>query len=430
MGMFAADLLSWIESANEPCGFSLNHLPLGAFEHKGATRLCVAIGEEAADLHTLHGEFTGALREALQQSTLNPLLELGPGAWRTLRADLTRMLHQTATEATKERVRHALVPRRELALTLPMRTRGYMDFYASLEHARRVGEIFRPDNPLLPNYRHVPIAYNGRASSLVVSGTPVRRPWGQLGPAADASLPGFAPTRALDYEAELACIVGYGNLQGETIGVRHAASHLFGVALLNDWSARDIQAWEYQPLGPFLGKSFATTVSPWITPLMALEPFRVPARGRAEGEPQPLPYLLDEADQQSGGLDLRVECWIRTHGSTAAQKLSSTSTAFLFWTPAQMVAHATSNGCPLESGDILATGTISGPARTEGGCLLELTRNGAEPIQLANREQRRWLAEGDEVILRGFCERDGLPPVHLGECRGRILPALESVIAR
>ena len=428
VSMFAARHQSWIESANTPCGFSLNHLPYGAFEHGSAAHLCVAIGDRAVDLDELASEFAAPLAEALRSSTLNALLALGPGAWRTLRESLTRMLHASADVSTRERVERALVPQSELTLVYPLATRGFTDFYASIEHARRVGELFRPDNPLLPNYRHVPIAYNGRASSIVVSGTPVRRPWGQRRPANEGARPEFAPTSALDFEAELAFVVGHGNLLGEPIGMGNAESHLFGVALLNDWSARDIQAWEYQPLGPFLGKSFATGVSPWITPLAALEPFRTGARPRGAGEPEPLPYLHDAADQKRGGLDLQVETWLRPPAGDE-QRLSSCSTAGLFWTAAQMLAHATSNGCAVEPGDLLATGTVSGPERESAGCLLELTRNGAEPVRLGG-EERAWLADGDEVILRAQAVREGVPPLRLGECRGRVLAAHRDVLPR
>ena len=427
ISMFAAEHESWIASANEPCGFSLNHLPYGSFEHQGCPRLCVAIGDHALYLHELRADVAPPLTTALEQGSLNTLLALGPAAWRVLRDTLQRMLHVSADEATRERVQRALVPRSELRMVYPLGTRGYIDFYASIDHARRVGEQFRPDNPLLPNYTHVPIAYNGRASSLVVGGTAVRRPWGQRRPATEGASPEFTPTRALDHELELAFVMGHGNLPGEPISIAHAASHLFGVALLNDWSARDIQAWEYQPLGPFLGKSFATSLAPWITPLAALEPFRI-APQRGPDDPAPLPYLLDANDQQRGALDIRVEAWLKTPGAAEPVRVSEANTRGLYWTGAQMVAHASSNGCALEPGDLLATGTISGPERAQAGCLLELTRNGAEPLTLP--EKRSWLEDGDEVILRGWCERETLPPIALGECTGRILPAHRDILPR
>ena len=427
--MFAVEHRSWIESANTACGFSLNHLPYGAFEHRGAAHLCVAIGDYALDLYELSADFAPPLEQALQGNTLNGLLALGPAAWQALRETLTSMLHVSADETTQRRIQRALIPRGELALVYPLDTRGYVDFYASIDHARRVGELFRPDNPLLPNYKHVPIAYNGRASSLVVSGTPVRRPWGQRKPAHEGAQPEFTPTRALDYELELAFVVGHGNVLGEPIRIAHAASHLFGVALLNDWSARDIQSWEYQPLGPFLGKSFATSLSPWITPFAALEPYRT-ATQRPAGDPSPLPYLLDADDQQHGALDLRVETWLKTASAIEPALITQANTSGLYWTAAQMAAHASSNGCALEPGDLLATGTISGQERAQAGCLLELTRNGAQPLVLANGDQRTWLEDGDEVTLRGFCERDGLPPLALGECSGRVVAAHRDILPR
>ncbi len=317
--------------------------------------------------------------------------------------------------ATDERASECLLPLAELDLKLPIHPRGYTDFYASEHHARRVGEIFRPGNPMLPNYRHLPIAYNGRASTIVQSGTKIIRPRGQLREGV------FGVTAALDYELELAYVVGAGNKPGAPISVDDAGAQLFGVTLLNDWSARDIQAWEYQPLGPFLGKSFATSVSHWITPMAALEPFMVAPSEVHET----LPYLREEHPKQPG-LALRVS--LSTAGSRAeglgAFPLSASSPRDLFWTPAQMVAHHTSNGCRLEPGDLLATGTISGPELASAGCLLELTRNGAEPLTLPNGERRAWLRDGDEVTLSGRCERAGFAPITLGKCVGRVAPAL------
>jgi fumarylacetoacetase len=304
-------------------------------------------------------------------------------------------------------------------------------FYASLPHARRIGELFRPDNPLLPNYKHVPIAYNGRVSSVVVSGTPVRRPWGQRRPASLAAQPAFEPSTALDYELELAFVVGQGNALGEPVPIANARAHLFGVMLLNDWSARDVQAWEYQPLGPFLGKNFATSVSPWITPMAALESFRVTPAAREPDDPQPLAYLLDESDRQRGAFDVELEVLLSTELSRAAglapMPVSRGNTRGLYWSAAQMVAHHTSNGCNLRPGDLLATGTISGPERTSAGCLLELTRNGAESIVLPNGERRSWLQDGDEVTLTARCAREGVPPIALGSCTGQILASTASV---
>jgi len=295
----------------------------------------------------------------------------------------------------------------------PARIGDYTDFYASIHHAANVGRRFRPDNPLLPNYRWVPIAYHGRASSIVVSGTPVRRPSGQTKDA-DSDSPRFGPTRSLDYELEVGFFIGPGNTQGDPIPMEAAAEHLFGVCLVNDWSARDIQAWEYQPLGPFLGKSFATTIWPWGVTMEALEPYRVPVEAR----PETLPYLRLAGDW---ALDITLEAELSTASmraqSMAPVRLSRGSLRDLYWTPAQMVAHHTSNGCNLRPGDLLATGTVSGASPETAGCLLERTA----PVDLPTGETRRFLEDGDEVTLRGYCERTGLPPIGLGECTGRVM---------
>ena len=426
---------SWVEGASES---DLNHLPYGAFRKEDSVRLCVRIGASLLDIAAcvmdgLLDSLSAEVCEACCQPTLNALLSLGPEAWHVLRHRLRELLEDAAPSDVQTRVEWFLYPLRETQLVLPVDAGGYTDFYASLHHARRVGELFRPNNPLLPNYKHVPIAYNGRASSLVVSGTPVRRPWGQPRPASEDAQPKFAPSAALDYELELAFVVGQGNALGEPIPIAKAREHLFGVVLLNDWSARDVQAWEYQPLGPFLGKSFATSVSPWVTPMAALESFRVAPRVREKGDPQPLPYLMDAADERNGAFDIGIEVLLSTEASRAAglepMLISRGSTRELYWTAAQMVAHHTSNGCNLRPGDLLATGTISGLERESAGCLLELTRNGAEAITLSNGEQRAWLQDGDEVTLRARCEREGLPEIELGSCIGHILGSTATVAA-
>ena len=312
-------------------------------------------------------------------------------------------------------------------LLKPIEPANYTDFYASIHHATNVGRIFRPDQPLLPNYKFVPIGYHGRASSLVVSGTGVRRPSGQSKPAAAGEPPGFGPSKFMDYEVEVGMYIGTGNRLGEPIPIDDAAEHIFGLTLVNDWSARDIQSWEYQPLGPFLGKSFATSVSPWVVPMAALAPFRVPASPRPDGDPAPLPYLWDDADQRAGGLDLTVEVYLLTAKMRAEgrqpHRLSRANLRDLYWTPAQMIAHHASNGCNLLPGDLLATGTVSGAVEDSAGCLLELTRGSATPLRLPNGETRTALEDGDEVILSGFCQRPGLPKISLGECRGVVLAA-------
>jgi fumarylacetoacetase len=326
----------------------------------------------------------------------------------------------------RDRAETLLVPMSAVDLRLPAVVGDYTDFYASVNHATNVGRLFRPDNPLLPNYKYVPIGYHGRASSLVASGTPVRRPHGQS-KLPDAEAPVFGPTRSLDYEAEVGFFVGQGNALGAPIPISEAESHIFGFCLVNDWSARDIQAWEYQPLGPFLGKSFATTVSPWIVTPDALAPFEVPVPPRPAGDPAPLPYLVSSS---AGTLDLWIEVYLTTarmrETNQAPVRLSRANFRDLYWTAPQMLAHHASNGCPLRPGDLLATGTISGTTPDSLGCLLELTRRGASPLSLPNGETRSFLADGDEITLRGFCERPGARRIGFGECRGIVLPASDS----
>jgi fumarylacetoacetase len=305
-----------------------------------------------------------------------------------------------------------------------MRVANYSDFYASIYHATNVGLLFRPDNPLLPNYKYVPIGYHGRASSIVPSGTDVRRPRGQTMPAG-AAAPSFGPSQLLDYEAEVGFFVGGENELGEPVHIDEAESHIFGICLVNDWSARDIQSWEYQPLGPFLSKSFATTVSPWVVTMDALAPFRVPAFFRPPSDPAPLPYLRSEADKESGGIDLTIEVYIRSmlmrEGHMRPHRLSRASLGDMYWTAAQMLTHHTSNGCNLQPGDLFASGTISGPEPGSQGCMLELTRRGADPVALPSGEERKFLHDGDEVIMRGFLEREGAVRIGLGECSGRVV---------
>ncbi len=380
-------LQSWVEGANEPHGFGLNHLPYGAFRTEGGgARLCVRLGGFLLDLAACAKEgpfdtLSDELRSACSQSTLNELLALGTQNWQALRMHLQALLNDNAPGTTRTNVARSLHAISDVRLVLPLAVGGYTDFYASVHHARRVGELFRPDSPLLPNYKHVPIAYHGRVSSIVISRTEVRRPWGQQRPGAPEGPPAFAASSALDYELELAFIVGPGNTLGD----------------------------------------------PWITPLPALEPFRVPALTRPAGDPQPLPYLFDPFDQQAGALDIHVSASLSTTASRAAgalpMPLGETNVRELYWTPAQMFAHHTSNGCNLQPGDLLATGTLSGPERRQAGCLLELTQGGKQPLTLSNGEQRAYLLDGDEVILSAFCERAGVPRILLAECAGRVLSA-------
>ncbi|WP_158945093.1 fumarylacetoacetase [Granulicella sp. S190] len=421
---------SWLPEANTATtDFPLTHLPYGAFEHEGQQHLCVAIGSHLLDLHACaaSGLLPPTLVEACQAPTLNALMSLGHRSWTLLRETLTTLLHAKADPAKRQAAEAALHSIAGATLAKPIHVPNYTDFYASIHHATRVGQLFRPDQPLLPNYRHIPIGYHGRASSIIPSGTPITRPSGQSRPTDLTAKPNFHPTNALDYELELALYVGQPSLLGSPIPIGAAAHHLFGISLLNDWSARDIQSWEYQPLGPFLAKNFATTVSPWVTPMAALEPFHAPAFHRDSTDPKPLPYLHSISDQKHGSLDVKLEVFLSTK-ATSANKLqpyllSNSNAQDLYWTPAQLIAHHTSNGCNLQVGDLLATGTISGPAESSAGCLLELTRNGTQPILLPTGESRTFLEDGDEIILRGSCEAPNHPRIGLGECRATILPA-------
>jgi fumarylacetoacetase len=353
--------------------------------------------------------------------TLNPLMALGAGPRAELRRQVSELL---SADSPAARETSLLVPQAEAELSLPAAIGDYTDFYASVHHATNVGSMFRPDNPLLPNYKWVPIGYHGRASSIVPSGTPVRRPSGQSR-APEAATPSFGPSRSLDYEMELGFFVATGNALGEPVPIARAEERIFGFCLVNDWSARDLQAWEYQPLGPFLAKNFATTISPWIVSLEALEPFRAPVPPRPPGDPAPLPYLDSRKNAETGAVAASVEVYLSSarmrEGGLAPLRLSRGSAADLYWTPAQLLAHHTSNGCNLQPGDLLATGTISGPTRESRGCMLELTWRGAEPLALPTGETRKFLEDGDEVIMRGYCEREGAVRIGFGECRGVIL---------
>ena len=419
-------LSSWVPSANtRGTDFPVQNLPLGVFRRRGTNdrpRIGVAIGDAIFDLYhaTQENLVTGAdsLREACEAPALNALMSLPHAHRLQFRHTLSALLRSGADAS-----RTQLVAQADAEMLLPATIGDYTDFYASIFHATNVGKMFRPDNPLLPNYKYVPIGYHGRASSIVLSGTDVHRPSGQTRD--DAALPPvFGPTRRLDYELEVGFFVGRSNALGEPVPIEHAGARLFGLCLLNDWSARDIQTWEYQPLGPFLAKNFSSTISPWVVTMEALAPFRVPAFARADGDPAPLPYLTDDADQAGGGIDVKLEVLLssalmRAEGR-APSRLSHSTLADLYWTPAQLLAHHTSNGCNLESGDLLGSGTVSGEAKDARGCLLELTWRGADPIQLPSGETRRFLEDGDEVIMRGACERDGFARIGFGECRGVI----------
>jgi fumarylacetoacetase len=423
---------SWVESANDPAsGFPIQNLPYGVFTHHGATRIGVAIGDSILDLRACTGtdlfaKLSEDLIAACRAEALNALISLGPESWSALRRRIAAILDaDNSGGSTIAAFAQILVPMREAAMRLPARIGDYTDFYASIHHATRVGKLFRPDNPLLPNYKHVPIGYHGRASSIVVSGTPITRPSGQTKPPA-ADTPTFGPTRSLDYELEVGIFVGPGNPLGQPIPIGEAEDHIFGLCLLNDWSARDIQSWEYQPLGPFLAKSFATTISPWIVPLEALAPYRVPAAERPAGDPAPLPYLASG----SPAIDLTLEVFLQSQQmrdeNLAPIRLSHANLRDLYWTPAQLLTHHASNGCNLRPGDLLGTGTISGPESGSEGCLLEMQHH-SEPLYLPTGETRTFLADGDEVIFRASAHRPGLPRIGFGECTGRILPGGVSI---
>ncbi|MGQ0652284.1 MAG: fumarylacetoacetase [Betaproteobacteria bacterium] len=410
---------SWIDSANEPGGdFPLQNLPFGVFRRKGskeAPRGGVAIGDQVFDLAAL-GIKTGP--------NLNSLAASGRTVWKELRRVLSKSL---STEGYSKKLARWLLPMRRCELFLPVAVGDYSDFYTGIHHATNIGRLLRPDNPLLPNYKWVPIGYHGRASSIVVSGTPVLRPHGQAKPP-DAPAPAFGPSRRLDYEVELGFVAGPGNRLGRPIPIARALDHVFGVVLLNDWSARDIQAWEYQPLGPFLAKSFASTISPWVVTMEALAPYRCPAFARADADPKPLPYLLDEKDQRAGGIEIEVELFLRSDAMRAKKlppaRLSRGNFRDSYWTLAQMVAHQTSSGCNLQPGDLIGSGTISGAEPGTYGSMMELTSAGKNPLELPGDERRSFVEDGDEVVLRGRCARDGHATIGFGEAAGRILPAI------
>ena len=420
----------WVESANDPeTDFPLENLPFGLYEEERLRRhTCLAIGDQVLDLL---GCNVAGLLNATQIVGLGPRGLVHMELWRA-REIRHRAAELLSEPEYRDRVEPHLIPQKDVRMLPPFGVGGigdYTDFYASIHHATNVGRLFRPDTPLLPNYKWVPIGYHGRASSIVVSGAEVRRPCGQT-KAPDAAEPSFGLSRMLDYEVEVGFFVAEGNALGDTIPLERAEEHIFGLCLVNDWSARDIQAWEYQPLGPFLGKSFATTISPWVVTLDALEPFRVPAAVRGEGDPKPLPYLWSERDRERGGFDVNLEVWLATAKMRGAEqgpvRISRGNMKDLYWTLAQMVTHHTSNGCNLRPGDLLATGTVSGSTPESVGSLLERTKRGAEPLELPNGEQRKFLEDGDEVILRGWCEREGYARIGFGECRGTVGKAADS----
>ena len=431
----AADARSWLDSANAAGDFPIQNLPIAVFrpaQSAEAFRGGIAIGDQVLDLAALHasGLTSGAAQQACHaaaQPTLNGFMAMGASAWQALRHAVFALLADSASSATQAIVRSCLIPQSAVEFGLPARIANYTDFYTSIHHARNVGRIARPDvPPLTPNFQWLPIAYHGRASSVVPSGTNFRRPMGQT-MVPGAAAPTYTACARLDYELELGVFVGPGNAMGSPIALGHAEQHLFGVCLLNDWSARDIQFWEMAPLGPFLGKNFCTSISPWIVSMEALAPYRLPFERPAD-EPQPLAYLDSASNRAGGTLDIQLKVLIESEQhrakAMAASEVSHTSFRHQYWTLAQMLTQHTVGGCNLQSGDLIGSGTISGPTQGEAGAIIEQTKAGREPLTLDGGEQRGFLHDGDAVILRGWCEKAGAARIGFGECRAMVLPAI------
>ncbi|MET1257354.1 fumarylacetoacetase [Aliikangiella maris] len=425
-------LTSWVNSANEEnCDFPIQNLPFAIFRRAGsneAFRGGVAIGDQVLDLAAAKnsGYFSGIAQTALVQCDapeLNAFMAMGQTAWSALRLALSQALRSGADAESK--LAGCLIAQDDVEYQLPCRIGDYTDFYTSIYHATSVGKLFRPDNPLLPNYKWVPIGYHGRSSSIEVSGSDFKRPKGQI-KAPDASEPVLSACKRLDYEMEVGIYIGEGNQLGDIIDIDQADKHVFGFCLFNDWSARDIQGWEYQPLGPFLAKNFASTVSPWIVTNEALAPFRC-AWQRDAAEPQPLGYLESEQNRQNGAFDIQLEVQLETaqmrEAGQPASHLSLSSFRHSYWTVAQMVAHHTINGCNLQPGDMFGSGTQSGPTHEEAGSMLELSIGGKQKIELDNGETRTFLEDGDTVIMRGWCQKEGAKRIGFGEVVATILAA-------
>jgi fumarylacetoacetase len=418
----------WIESANETgCDFPIENLPYGVVRHREQTFLAIAIGDQILNLQAcacdgLFSSLPEPILRACSAELLNPLMSLGRESWSALRNRVTELLDANrSNDEMLDRVARCLIPMQDAEMMLPAQIGGYTDFYASIHHATRVGKLFRPDNPLLPNYKYLPIGYHGRASSIVTSGTEIRRPSGQI-KIADAE-PFYVASRALDYELEIGAFIGVGNRLGQSIAIAEAEERVFGLCLVNDWSARDLQSWEYQPLGPFLAKSFATTISPWIVPMEALKPYRVAAGIRASDDPAILPYLSSPSAEEDG-IDLTLEVLLQSRkmreAKLAPALVSQGNLRDLYWTVRQLVTHHASNGCNLRPGDLLATGTVSGLCEGSEGCLLEM-KHRLEPLHLPSGEIRAFLEDGDRVILRAYASKDGLPKIGFGDCMGTIV---------
>ncbi len=424
-------LTSWVESANSTSDFPIQNLPFAIFRRKGneeSPRGGVAIGDYVLDMLAAAktGVFTGTVQaaaDAAGEPTLNKLMAMGKEANSALRLRLSRALRSGSD--TQAKLQNCLIAHSDVEFSLPCQIGDYTDFYTSVYHATAIGALFRPNNPLLPNYKWVPIGYHGRASTIDVSGQTFPRPVGQT-KAPDATEPSLGPCKRLDYELEMGIFIGQGNALGDRIDIEDAEDHVFGLCLFNDWSARDIQAWEYQPLGPFLAKNFASTISPWIVTTEALAPFRI-ALSRPKDDPQPLQYLSSEANSEHGGLDINLECLIQTETMRStgekASKLSDSSFKYSYWTVAQMVTHHTVNGCAMKPGDLLGSGTQSGPGPDQAGSLIELSKGGKHSITLPNGETRTFLEDGDSVIMRGYCEKAGTARIGFGEVVGTVLPA-------
>ncbi len=430
----AVGLRSWVDSANHRAtDFPIQNLPFGVFRRGSGddARIGVAIGDAILDLRAcleagpLTGMPTGILK-ACGEPTLNGLMARPAIERRALRHRLSHLLRSGTAQVTAQpHAPQVLLLQEAVTMMLPARVGDYTDFYASLDHAVNIGSMTRPDNPLLPNYKWMPIGYHGRSSSIVVSGTEVRRPSGQVEPMGPGQSPHFEPSKAADYELEMGIFIAEGNDLGHPIPIQDAGSRIFGLCLLNDWSARDIQKWEYQPLGPFLAKNFATTISPWIVTTEALAPFRASAAHRPDGDPSPLPHLRSAQDQALGAFDVTLQVLLTTRAmrarGSAPHQVSQSNAASLYWTPAQMIAHHTSGGCNLGAGDLFGTGTVSGREKESRGCLMEITMRGRERISLSEGETRAFLEDDDEVVFRGSCAREGFARIGFGECRGVVV---------
>jgi fumarylacetoacetase len=425
---------SFVEAANgRDTDFPIQNLPFGVFstEADPVPRIGVAIGDRVFDLKKASPateRLARPVRDALQQTSLNSLFALGSPAMRELRRIVADMLDEGASgNQVRRHAPELLVSAADATLHLPTKVANYTDFYAGIYHARAAGALLTPENPLPPNYKWVPIAYHGRASSIQVGQGTVRRPLGQRPPDAPGGSPSFGACERLDFELEMGFYLASGNNLGNPIPIAKASDEIVGFTLLNDWSARDLQRWEMFPLGPFLSKSFGTSVAPWVVTRDALAPFRVAALSRPEGDPRPLDYLFDTEDQETGGLDVDLEVLLSTEQMRAAKapavRILTSNAKYLYWTPAQMVAHHTINGCNLQAGDLIGTGTISGPSPAELSSMLEFTSAGAKPVVLPNGEKRGFLLDGDEIAFRGQCSRDGYVSIGFGSCTGRITPA-------